>query len=102
MYRRGTTPPVNRTARSSKKQKDIAQRKRPNLMGLIIVPLTLVAILGSLLGQATPAYAVSFDAQSGSMGTDAGSGFAIPYQQVTPLEVEMTLFPTKYTVVSFA
>jgi uncharacterized repeat protein (TIGR01451 family) len=107
MFRHHTSLPVKRTGRGPKKQKGIAQRKRPDLTVLIIVPLTLVALLGSLLGQATPAYAVSgshdsdlqaeylvsFDAKSGSIGTDAGSGFAIPYQQVTPLEVEIISSP---------
>jgi uncharacterized repeat protein (TIGR01451 family) len=36
---------------------------------------------------------VSFDAKSGSTGSDAGSGYAIPYQLVTPLEVDILSSP---------
>ncbi len=108
MFRLHTSQPVNSQSYCSKAQRGSARRKRPHLISLIIVQLTVMALLGSLFAQATPAYALSgshdsdlrsddsgsYSAGIGKIGADAGFGYFVPYQQATTtLDVDIISTP---------
>jgi len=108
MFRIHTLQPVNSKSHGSESQKGIASRKRPPLVGLVIIQLTLVALISGLFLPAAPAYALSgsydsdlradgsgsFSTKTGEIGSDVGYGYSIPYQQVnTTLDVDIISTP---------
>jgi uncharacterized repeat protein (TIGR01451 family) len=108
MFGSHTLQLVNSKSHGSEAQRGIASRKRPHLVGLVIIQLTLVALISGLFLPAVPAYALSgshdsnlrsdgsasFSAKTGEVGADAGVGYSIPYQQVdTTLDVDIISTP---------
>ena len=108
MFRLGTLQPGSRTAPRSGDQKNITVRKWPQIIRLIVIQLTLMALVGGLFAQATPVYAlskkpisdfrsngpVSYMANDVEIGTDARIGHATPHQQLsTTLDVDIISTP---------
>jgi uncharacterized repeat protein (TIGR01451 family) len=107
MLRLDTLQSLNTGVRCAEGQRRTATRKRSHLIRLIVIQLTMVALLGGLFVPATPAFALSgshegdlqadgpgsYTARTGEIGAGAGSGYAIPHQQATTLEVDIISTP---------